>query len=152
MGHLSTAELKLDAHLMAFSEEVFRMHDLNPIVMGINANTELHFLHLAAFVVLVGFLLLLFQRVFVLAVVDDFADGWIDVWGDLNEIDAAFPGHTKSNRGHKNAILLVGAAINNAHFRSTNTLIDASLIHITSIRRTSVSLLTWAIKITSWSG
>jgi len=152
MGHLTTSELKLDAHLVAFSKEVFRMHDLDPVVMGINANTEFHFLHLATFVVLVGFLLLFFQRVLILAIVNDFADRWIDVWGDLNEIDAAFPGHTKSNRSDEHAVLLIRAAINDTYLWRTDALIDTSLIHVTSIRRAAISLLTWAIEISSRSG
>lgn len=152
MGHLTTAELQLDTHLMTFSKKVFRMDNLDPVIMRIDSNTEFQFLHFAAFVVLMSFLLLLFKRVFVLAVVDDFADGWIDVRGDFNKIDTALPGHAQGYGGHEHTILLIGAAIDDSNFWGAYAFIDTSLINIPSIRRASVSLLAWAIEITSRTG
>lgn len=60
MSHLTTAELKLDTHLMTFSKEVFRMNNLDPVIMWIDSNTEFQFLHFASLMVLVSFFLLLF--------------------------------------------------------------------------------------------
>ena len=84
--HLPAAELKLNAHLVAFGQEVFGVRDLDQVVVRVDADPELHFLHLAALLMLVGFLLVLLLDVFVFAVVDDLADGWIGIRRDLHEV------------------------------------------------------------------
>ena len=59
MRHLAPSELKLDAHLVTFREEVFGMRDLDQVIMRVDADAELHLLHLAALLVLVSLLLVL---------------------------------------------------------------------------------------------
>ena len=79
MRHLTTTELQLDAYLVPFRKEVFGMRDLDQVIMWVDADAEFHFLHLAALMVLVSFLLVLLLNVLVLAVVDDLAHGRIGV-------------------------------------------------------------------------
>lgn len=128
MRHLTTAELKLDAHLVAFGEEVFRMHDLDQIVMWVDADAEFHFLHLAGLVMLVCFLLVLLLNVFVFAVVDDLAHGRISIRRDLDEVQSTLLGDTDGLCSGQDAELMRAVFFYDTHFRRTDALIDAGLI------------------------
>lgn len=92
MRHLATTELQLDAHLVAFREEVFRMRDLDQVIMRVDADAEFHFLHLAALLMLVGLLLVLLLNVLVLAVIDNFAHGRIGVRGHFHQVQTTLFG------------------------------------------------------------
>lgn len=95
--HLTPTELKLNAHFMTFSEEVFRMSDFDFVIVRVDADTEFQLLHLATFLVLVSFLLVLLLGVFVLAVIDNFAHRRVSGSSHFDKIKAALFGHTKSH-------------------------------------------------------
>lgn len=86
VSHLAATELKLDADFVAFCQEVFGVHDLDLVIMRVDADAEFHLLHLATLLVLVSFLLVLLLRVFVFAVIDDLAHGRISRGSDFDEI------------------------------------------------------------------
>lgn len=44
VGHLAATELKLDAHFVTFSQEIFCVDDLDEVIMRINANAEFQLL------------------------------------------------------------------------------------------------------------
>ena len=146
MRHLTAAELELDAHLVAFSEEVFGVRDLDQVVMRIDTDAELHLLHLAALLMLVGFLLVLLLNVLVLAVVDDFAHRRIDVWRDFNEVKTALLGDANGLRRGNDAKLMMTILLDDTHLRRTDALIHTGLIHKTSIGPIAT---TWAISTTA---
>jgi hypothetical protein len=133
VSHLAPTELKLDAHFVTFSEEVFRVDDLDQVVMRINADAELELLQLATLLVLVSLLLMLFLDILVLTVIHDFAHGRLGIGSDLDEVKPALLGHAKGLLGGQNAILLVGDAIHHAHLGRTDALIDAGLVRIPAV-------------------
>ena len=133
MRHLPATELKLNAHLVSFREEVFGMRDLDQIIMGVDADAEFHFLHLAALLVLVSLLFVLLLDVLVLAVVDDLAHGRIGVRGHLHQVQSAFFGDANGLRRGNDAELMMAVLFNNTHLRRTNALIDAGLIDKTTV-------------------
>ena len=130
MRHLTTTKLELNPHLMALSEEVFRVDDLDHVVMRIDADAELHFLYPARLVVLVSFLFVLLLQILVLAVVDDFADWRIGVRRDLYKVKATFFGHPNGLRRRKDSELNLTFLDNDSHLRCPNSLIDASLVRV----------------------
>ncbi len=132
VSHLTTTELKLDADLVSFRKEVFRVSDLDAVVVRINADTELHFLHLATLVVLVGFLLVLLLNVLVLAVIDNFAHRRFGIGGHFHQIQTALLRHTKSLMRRHHTELSVILAVHDTDFWRTNAFIDASLIRVTT--------------------
>ena len=93
VGHLATTELELDAHLVPIKQEVFRMNDLDEVVMRINANTELHLLQLGRFLMLVSLLFVLLLDVLVLPVVDDFAHRRIHIPSHFYQVQATLLGY-----------------------------------------------------------
>lgn len=129
VSHLTATELKLDAHLVTFGEEVFRVNDLDMIVVRIDSNAELHLLHLAAFLVLVRLFAVLLLDVLVFAVVDDFAHGRVGIRRDLNQIQSAFLGDADGLMRWQDAQLVLAVLFDDTHLRRTNTLIDACLIY-----------------------
>lgn len=150
MRHLAATKLKLNAHFMTFREKVFRVDDFDLVVVRVDADAEFQLLHLATFLVLVSFLLVLLLHVLVFAVIDNFADGRIGGSRDFDEIETAFFGHAQSNGGDKNTVLLIRYAIDDANLRRANALVNASLIHVASILRTTIqAVLSWAIEITT---
>ena len=128
MRHLTTAELKLDAHLVAFSEEVLGMHDFDQVIMRVDADAEFHFLHLAGLVMLMGLLLVLLLDILVFAVVDDLAHGRISIRRDLDEVQSTLLGDADGLSGGQDAELMRAIFFYDTHFRRTDALIDASLI------------------------
>lgn len=133
MRHLTAAELELDAHLVTFGEEVFGVRDLDQVIMRIDTDAELHLLHLAALLMLVGLLFVLLLDVLVLAVVDDFAHRRIDVWRDFHEIKTTLLGDANGLRRGKDAELMMPIFLNDTHLRRTDALIDSGLIHKAAI-------------------
>jgi hypothetical protein len=145
MRHLTTTKLELDAHLVTFGKKVFGMRDLDQVVMRVDADAEFHFLHLAALLVLVSFLLVLLLIVLVLAVVDDLAHGWIGIGSDLDKIESAVFGHAYGLSSRNDAKLVIPVIIDDTHLRRTDALIDAGLIHKTTVRAvTAVAIAAWA--------
>ncbi len=138
--HLTPLELKLNAHLVTFRQEVFGVDNLDVVIVGIDADAELQFLHLATLVVLVSFLLVLFLKVFVLAVIDDFADGRLGVRSHLHQVQSTLASHADRLRRWQDTIHMVRDTIHHAHFRRTNAFIDARLIDITSVVGTASSI------------
>lgn len=134
MRHLAATELKLDAHLVAFRQEVFGVRDLDQVVMRVDADAEFHFLHLAALLVLVSLLLVLLLDVLVLPVVDDFAHGWIGVRRHFHKVQPALFGDADGLCRRQDAKLMMPVLLNNTHLRRTNALIDACLIDKTTVR------------------
>lgn len=156
VGHLTATELQLDAYLVAFRQEIFRVDDLDQVVMRVNADTEFQLLQLATFLVLVGFLLMLFLDVLVLAVIHDFAYRRLSAGGDFDKVESALFGHAQGLLGGQHAILLIGDAIDNADFWRTDTLIDAGLVGITAVvtlmRATAAGTVEWRATATGWTG
>lgn len=139
MRHLTTAELKLDAHLVAFGEEVLGMHDLDQVIMRVDADAEFHFLHLAGLVMLMSLLLVLLLDVFVFAVVDDLAHGRIGIRRNLDEVQSTLLGDTDGLRGGQYAELMRAILLDDTHFRRTDALIDAGLIDKATVRPVTAS-------------
>lgn len=133
MRHLATTELQLDAHFVAFREEVFSMRDLDQVIMRVDADAEFHFLHLAALLMLVGLLLVLLLDVFVLAVIDNLAHGRIGVRSHLHQVKPTLFGDANSLRSWDDAKLMLTIFLDDAHLRRTNALIDTGLIHKTAV-------------------
>lgn len=134
MRHLTTAELKLDAHLVAFREEVLRVDDLDVVIVRVDADAEFHFLHLAALLMLVGLLLVLLLDVLVLAVIDNFAHGRIGVRSHFHQVKPTLFGDANGLRSRDDTKLMMTIFLDDAHLRRTNALIDTGLIHKTTIR------------------
>ncbi len=134
MRHLATTELELDAYLVAFREEVFGMRDLDQVVMRVDADAEFHFLHLAALLVLVSLLLVLLLDVLVLAVIDDFADGWVGIRSHFHKIQPPLFGNAEGLRSREDAKLMLPIFFDDTHLRRTDALIDAGLIDKTTVR------------------
>lgn len=133
VGHLTSFELELNAHLVSFSQEVLRMKDFDMIVVRVDADTELQFLHLATLLMLVGFLLVLLLKVFVFAVIDDLADRGFSVRGDLDKIKTPFTRHTDRLCRGQHTIHVIRYTIDHADLRRTDTLVNAGLIDIAAI-------------------
>jgi len=146
MRHLATAELQLDTHLVAFREEVFRMRDLDQVIMRIDADAEFHFLHLAALLVLVGLLLVLLLDVLVLAVIDNFAHGRIGVRSHFHQIQTTLLGDANGLRSRDDAKLMMTIFFDDAHLRRTNALIDTGLIYKTAVGSVTTA---WTIATTT---
>lgn len=149
VSHLTATELKLDAHLVTFGEEVFSVNDLDMIVVRIDSDAELHFLHLAALLVLVRLFAVLLLDVLVFAVVDDFAHGRVGIRCDLDQIQPTLLGNTDGLMRWQNTQLMLSILFNHTHLRRTNALIDACLIHepaVWAIPPTRAVLSTWTIK------
>lgn len=132
VGHLAAAELELDAHLVTFCEEVFRVYDLDVIVMRVDADAELKLLHLARLLVLVRLLLVLLLEVLVFAVVDDFADRRISVWSYFHQVKTALLGDPDGLMGGKDAKLMLAVLLNHADLGCANAFIDARLVEVTA--------------------
>lgn len=148
MRHLATTELKLNAHLVTFSEEVFSVDDFDLVVVRVDTNTEFQLLHLATLLVLVSFLLVLFLHVLVFAVIDNFTHWRIGGSSDFDEVKAALFSHAQRHRGDEYAILLIRHAIDHPDLRSANAFIDASLVNITTILwATILTSLTWTVEV-----
>lgn len=125
VSHLTATELELDAHFVTFGEEVFGVGDLDEVIVRIDADTELHLLHLASLLMLVGLFLVLFLDVFELAVVDDFAHRRVSHRGNFDEVQTTFFSRTESHmRGH-DAQLMLTVFFNDAHLGGTDALVDA---------------------------
>lgn len=133
VGHLAATELELDAHLVTFREEIFRVDDLDEVIVGINADTEFEFLQLATLLMLVSFLLVLFLDVLVLAVIDNFAHRGFRTGGDFDEVKTALFGHAKGLLSRENAVLLIGDTIHHTHLRCTDALIDTGLVSVAAV-------------------
>ena len=125
MRHLAAAELELDAHLVTFGEEVLGMGDLDEVVMRVDADAELHLLYLAALLMLVGLLLVLFLDVFEFAVVDDLAHGRIGHRRHFDEIETALTGDAQRLMRGQDAELVMPVLLDDANLRSTDALVDA---------------------------
>ncbi len=130
---LAPAELQLHTHLVALSEEVLGVEDLDVVVVRINANAELQFLHLAGFVVAMRLLLVLFLLILVFAVINDLADWGINIGRDLNKIQTPFPGHTQGLSGGQDSQLCGGLTIHHAYLGGADALVDAGLVHMTAL-------------------
>lgn len=133
VGHLTATKLELDAHLVTFREEVFGMRDFDQVVMGVDADAEFHFLHLAPLLVLVSFLLVLLLNVLVFAVIDDLAHGRIGVRSHFHEVESTLFGNANGLRSRNDAELMMAIFLDDTHFRRTDALIDAGLINETTI-------------------
>lgn len=146
--HLTTTELKLNADLVTFGEEVFCMDDLDQVIVRIDADTELQFLQLATLLVLVGLLLVLFLDILVFAVIHDFADRWLCIGCNFDKVKTTFFGHAQRLLSGQHAILLVRDAIDDADFRRTDTLVDSGLVGITAVVTlgSTSPTATWAIE------
>lgn len=138
VGHLAAAELELDAHFVAFCQEVFSVGDLDGVIVGINPDAELELLDLAVLGVLMGLFLVLLLDVLVLAVIDNFAHWRVCTGGDLNEVHAALFGHAEGDVGGHDAELGIVLALDDADLRRTDTLIDAGLILITTLKASTI--------------
>ncbi len=130
VSHLAATELELDTHFVTFREEVFRVCDLDQVIMRVDADAKFHFLHLAALLMLVSLLLVLLKGVLVFAVVDDLAHRRIGIWRDFDEVKPTFFGDADSLRGGQDTELMLTILLDDADLRRANALIDASLIHI----------------------
>ncbi len=130
VSHLAATELELDTHFVTFREEVFRVSDLDQVIMRVDADTEFHLLHLATLLMLVSLLLVLLKGVLVFAVIDDLAHRWIGIWRDFDEVKPTFFGDADSLRGGQDTELMLTIFLDDANLRRANALIDASLIHI----------------------
>ncbi len=146
MGHLAAAELELNAHLVPFGEEVFGVGDLDEVIVRIDADTELHLLHLAAFLMLVGFLLVLLLDVFEFAVVDDLAHRRIGLRSHLDKVQATLTGNAQCLMRGQNAELMLAILLDDADFWRTDALVDAiqlvgvtTTVAITTTRPTGTS-------------
>ncbi len=132
MRHLASTELELNADLVTIEKEVFGMSDLDEVIVGVDAHAELHLLQLAGLVLLEGFLLVLLLNVFVFAVIDNLADGRVDVGRDLDEVQALFFGQADGLRSGQHTELFATGSVNHAHSWGADAFIDASLIDISS--------------------
>lgn len=133
VGHLAATELELDAHLVTFREEIFRVDDLDEVIVGINADAEFEFLQFATFLVLMSFLLVLFLDVLVLAVIDNFAHWRFGAGGDFDEVETTLFGHAQSLLSRQHTVLLVGDSIHHAHLWRTDALIDTGLVSVAAV-------------------
>lgn len=136
--HLTATELELNAHFVPFGQEVFGMDDFDVVIVGINPDTEFHFLHFATLLVLVSFFLVLLLNVLVFAVVDDLAHRRVCIRRDLHKIQPALFSDTDRLVGRHDTELMP-VLLDHAHFRRTNALIDPSLIDVAPIARTSLT-------------
>ncbi len=136
--HLTATELKLNAHLVSLSQEVFGMDDFDVVIVRIDPNTEFHFLHFATLLVLVSFLLVLLLDVLVFAVVDDLAHWRVCIRRDLHEIQPTLFGNTDRLVGRHDAELM-SVLLHHTHFRRADAFIHPSLIGVTSIARTPLT-------------
>lgn len=134
MRHLTATELQLDPHLVTFRQEVFRVRDLDQVIMRIDADAEFHFLHLAAFLMLVGLLLVLLLDVLVLAVIDNLAHWRVRVRSHFHQVQPTLFGDANGLRSREDAKLMLTIFLDHTHLRRTDALIDAGLIHETAIR------------------
>lgn len=134
MRHLTTTELQLDAHLVSFRQEVFRMRDLDQVIMRVDADAEFHFLHLAAFLMLVSLLLVLLLNVLVFAVVDNLAHRRFGVWSHFHEVQPTLLGDAEGLRCREDTKLMLTILLDDTHLRRTDALIDAGLIDKAAIR------------------
>ncbi len=122
--HLATAELKLNAHLVTFGEEVLGVGDFDEVVMRIDADAELHLLHLATLLMLMSLLLVLFLDVFEFAVVDDLAHGRIRHRRHLDEIQATLAGDAQGLMRGQDAKLMLPILLDDTDLRRTNAFVD----------------------------
>ena len=142
MGHLTAAELELDAHLVSFGEEVFGVGDLDEVIVRINADTELHLLHLAALLMLVSLLLVLLLDIFEFAVVDDLAHRRIGLWSHLDKVQATLTGNAQGLMRGQNAELMLAILLDDAYFWRTDALVDA--IQFVGVTTTVTITAAWA--------
>jgi len=142
MGHLTAAELELNAHFMPFGEEVFSVGDLDEVIVRIDADTELHLLHLAALLMLVGFLLVLLLDVFEFAVVDDLAHRWIGLRSHFHKVQATLTGDAQRLMRGQDAELMLAILLNDADFWRTDALVDA--IQLVGVTTTVAITTAWA--------
>ena len=146
MGHLAAAELELDAYLVSFGEEVFGMSDLDEVIVRVDADTELHLLHLAALLMLVGFLFVLLLDVLKFAVVDDLANGRIGLRSHLHEVQAALTGNAQRLMRGQDAKLMLPVFLDDTHFRRTDALVDAiQLVGVTTTVAITTAGAAWTI-------
>jgi len=120
VSHLPPAELQLDAEFVAVIEKALGAGHLDAVIVFLNADAELDFLELAG-----GFdpvLLLLGLIVFEFSVIDDAADGWIRVGGDLHEVEPQFLGLGEGLPGGKDDAEVL---IENANFGGADAVVDA---------------------------
>ena len=104
--------------------------NLDQVIMRINADAELQFLHLAALVMLVSFLLMLLLNVLVFAVIDNFAHRRISARSDFNQVKPALFGKAQGMSRGEHAQLLIGDTIHHTHFGYADAFVDARLIGI----------------------
>jgi len=146
MGHLAAAELELDAHFVPFGEEVFGMSDLDEVIVRVDADTELHLLHLAALLMLVGFLFVLLLDVLKFAVVDDLAHGRIGLRSHLHEVQTALTGNAQRLMRGQDAKLMLPVFLDDTHFRRTDALVDAiQLVGVTTTVAITTAGAAWTI-------
>ena len=144
MGHLAATELELDAHFVPFGEEVLGVGDLDEVIVRIDADTELHLLHLAALLMLVGFLLVLLLDVFEFAVVDDLAHRRIGLRSHLDEVQTAFAGNAQCLMCGKDAKLMLPVFLDDTHFRCTDALVDSiQFVGVTTAVTITTARPTW---------
>lgn len=141
VSHLAAAELQLDSHLMTFREEILGMGDLDEVVMGVDADTELEFLNLAALLMLVSLFLVFLLDVFELAVVDDFAHRRIGLRSNLHEIETALSGDAQCLVHRQDSELVLTVLLDDAHLGGADSLVDT----IKFVRMTAAITITVGI-------
>ena len=127
MRHLAAAEAHDDLHLVAVADEFEHGAHLDVVIMIVDAGTQLDLLDLDDLLLLAGSAEALLLLVFVLAEIEDLADGGIGLGGDLDQIEAGFDGAGErlvagDDPDH------IAALIHQAHARRGDFVVDARTV------------------------
>jgi len=123
-GHLPSAEENRRLHLVAFAEKSQHVVFFGLVVVVVNVDTELYFLHHNLVLVLLGLTLALFLLIQVLSIIHDAADRGLRGGRNFDQIQVFFAGYFERFERRHNA-KLVTFVVNHANFADTNTLVCA---------------------------
>ncbi len=124
MRHFAATEAQGDLDLVAFVEEALHRAHLHLIVMVVDHRPELDLLDLDNLLFFAGFGRFLLRLEFVLAVIQDFRDRRVRIWGDLNEIKPGGLGKPNGRFGQDNTFVFAGS-IDQLDLAGADLLVDA---------------------------
>lgn len=138
VGHLAPSEPNRRLNLIAFGQPLARVFHAIAVIVIVGAGAKLYFLDGYDDLFLLRLIGLFLGEVLKLAIVDDFANGWLGVRRDLDQIHALFARRANGVTGiHDSELFTVFG--NDADLGHANALVDACYRRPAKIGTTAAS-------------